>query len=273
MRLFSIAIVTLFFISICALNVNAESKRIPRGMSGYKYKEAREKDKVKEEKDKEKEEGKETKEAKEEQKGPLTPQDVLKLMLRYEYNQGILDYSVDVIEVTERGNGGKTESIEKEIYFLATSRFLTLKDEIPIYYIDEYLFEKIMKQVSIDFMDDEKINEVDCYVMRMKPLEKPFEKNLKYYHVAKDDYRKIRIESTRHNAQDVVIYNVTDFQYRRVDGKYTVPLRSESRIYDQRDFLLQSTTATFMNWKFNTGLTSAFFDEKLKDYKLYDIVK
>jgi hypothetical protein len=194
-------------------------------------------------------------------------------MLRFEYSQGILDYSVEVIEVTEKGVGIKTDSIQKEIYFLSPSRFLTLKDGIPIYYIDEYLFEKIMREVEIDFEKDEKINEVDCYVVRMKPREKVFEKNVKFYYVAKDDYRKIRIESTRYNAAGVAIFNVTDFLYRRINNKYTVPLRSESRTYDSRDFLLQSTIATFMNWKFNVGLTSSFFDAKLKDYKLYDIVK
>lgn len=272
MRYLYVCLITICLLSLLISHSMAESKRVPRGMSGYKYKETREQDKPKEKKEKSSEK-RESEKPKDEEKKPLTPEDALKKMLRYEYSQGILDYSVNVIEVTEKGTGGKTESVEKQIYFLAPTRFLTLKDTIPIYYIDEYLFEKIMREVTIDFVADENVNGVDCYVIKMKPKEKAFEKNVKHYYVAKDDFRKIRIESVRHNAQGVEIYNVTDFYYRVVDGRYTVPLRSESRLYDDRDFLLQTTIATFMNWKFNIGLTQSFFDNKLKDYKLYDIVK
>ena len=107
----------------------------------------------------------------------------------------------------------------------------------------------------------------------MTPREEAFSKNIKHYYLAKDDFRKIRIESVRFRATGEHITNTTDFKYHFVDGMYLLPLNSESRMYDDREFLLQITTSTFLHWKFNVGLTPEFFDKKLEGYRLYDVVK
>jgi len=276
MRFSGLFILIIFMLALSHSSVFAESQRPAHGMSGYKYREKQKpSDESKKEKKDEEKKGEEKKE-----KVALAPQDILMNMLQFENRQGILDYKVDVLEVTEDPMSKKTKSVEKQIYYLAPARILILQDGFPVSYVDDYLFEKRMKDYKTELMPDETIDNALCYVVKTTPLEKAFEKNVKYYYVAKDNYRKIRIESTHFNASGESLSTVTDFYYITVNGKYTLPLRSESRTYENRKVqeetrqLLKGTiTATFMNWKFNTGLTVDFFNEKLKNSQIYDVVK
>lgn len=204
---------------------------------------------------------------------PKEPIEFLVRMLTFEGNQGVLDYKVDIMEVTRSSMSNQTRSVRKVMYYLEPIRQLTLKDNIPIYYLDESLFARKMDQVELTRLGDQEVNGVDCFVIRMTPVEEAFSQNVKHYYIAKDDYRKIRIESVRVNLAGHERFMVTDFNYRKVDGRYNLPLNSESRLYDGRDFLMETTTATFMDWHINIGLTAEFLNEKLKDYQLYDIVK
>ena len=271
MRITAIIIAVLFILVLGNISAQAESKRPKRGYRDYS-KSGEKKETVKKEK---KETSEETDTHEEVTDGDiiLEAQDMLLKMLAYESSLGILDCSVDVVEVTEKATTHTKRSVRKEIYFLAPTRTLTLKDNIPIYYVDEYMFASIIRQVKLELLADEKVNDIDCYVIKMVPREEAFAKNIKHYYLAKDDFRKIRIESKRFRSTGESIFNVTDFKYHTVDGMYLLPLNSESRMYDDRDFLMETTTSTFLHWKFNTGLTPEFFDKKLEGYRLYDVVK
>jgi len=277
MRFTGLLILIIFTLAFLHTDVYALSKGRSERMPGYKYTKPV---KPSGEAKKEKKEEKKQEEGKTEEKKVLSPKDVLMDMLQSEDRQGILDYKVDVLEVTEDPLSKKTKSMQKEIYYLAPARILIMQDGFPVSYIDDYLFEKRMVDYNLEFMPDETIDSVLCYVVKTSPIEKVFEKNVKYYYVAKDDFRKIRIESTHVNAAGESLTTVTDFTYILVDGKYTLPLKSESRTYENRkvqdetrQLLKETITATFMNWKFNTGLTADFFNEKLKNSQIYDVVK
>ncbi len=271
MRFTAITILALFILVLGNVPSQADSKRPSRGYRDYGK--TGEKTEVKKDTEKKAREDKESREAVSDGDVILEAQDMLLKMLAYEASLGILDCTVNVVEVTEKPTTNTTRSVRKEIYFLAPTRTLTLKDNIPIYYVDEYLFSAIIRQVELDLLSDEKVNDVDCYVIKMTPREEVFAPNIKHYYLAKNDFRKIRIESKRFRSTGESIFNVTDFKYHTVEGMYLLPLNSESRMYDDRDFLLQTTTSTFLHWKFNTGLTPEFFNKKLEGYKLYDVVK
>ncbi|MCD6217944.1 hypothetical protein J7L05_08810 [bacterium] len=271
MRFTAITILALFILVLGNVPAQADSKRPSRGYRDYGK--TGEKTEVKKDTKKEVSEDKESREAVTDGDVILEAQDILLKMLAYESSLGILDCSVDVVEVTKKPTTNTTRSVRKEIYFLAPTRTLTLKDNIPIYYVDEYLFSAIIRQVELELLADETINGTDCYVIKMTPREEAFAANIKHYYLAKDDFRKIRIESKRFRSTGENIFNVTDFKYHIVEGMYLLPLNSESRTYDDRDFLLQATTSTFLHWKFNTGLTPEFFNQKLEGYRLYDVVK
>jgi hypothetical protein len=272
MRISSLLISIIILLAFSYSSVYAESKYAPKGMSGYKYKDTTKPSKEKKEAEKKEEPGKPGEEGKE-KTPPLAAKDVLMNMIQSENRQGILDYKVDVLEVTEDPISKKTKSQEKQIYYLAPARILIMQDGFPVSYVDDYLFEKRMADYSVEFTPDETIDGVLCYVVKTAPVEKVFEKNVKYYYVAKDDFRKIRIESTHFNSAGESLTTVTDFSYIQVENKYILPLRSESRTYDKRQLLKETITATFMNWKFNVGLTADFFNEKLKNSQIYDVVK
>ena len=270
MRFTALIVFSVLLMAIISLPADAKAKRSPRGYKSF------EKEKTKTEK-KEKTDSEEIEKEKATSEDlenlPLQPSDMLLEMLSYESSVGILDCMVNVVEVTENLISKTKRSIRKEIYFLAPSRTLTIKDSIPIYYVDEDSFKQIMSRVDLELMIDETIAGVDCYVIKMAPIEKGFSRNVKHYYLAKDDFRKIRIDAVRFNSKDEKRFNVTDFIYHYVEGTFYLPLKSESRMYDERDFLLQKTTATFLHWKFNTGLTPEFFDKKLNGFELYNIVK
>jgi hypothetical protein len=269
MKLSFIAILALIIVSVIVLPADATIKRSPRGGPGK----STDKQTVKTEKSvqPDKEKSSETDGA---IPNPvLAPEDALFKMLLNESSMGILDYKVDVVEVTENMTTKKSTTDRKEIYFLSPTRTLTIKDGIPIYYVDESIFSAIIRQVDLSFLPNTTLNGVECQVVKMVPKEEAFVKNVKHYYLAKDDNRKIRIEATRYNSDGRYIFNVTDFTYHLVNNDYNLPLKSESRIYDERDFLLQTTTSTFLNWKFNLGLKPDFFDSKLEGFKLYDVVK
>lgn len=269
-------IMVVFLLTIGVVETQAASRTATRGPSKKYSKQDKEKEKKVEKVEKEEEEEVEEVEEipmVEDENAPKRPQDFLLRMLAYESLLGILDYQVEIIEVTKSSATHQTKSIRKNIYYLAPTRQLTMQDGIPIYYIDEFLFQKKMNLVELKRLSDETVNDVDCVVIKMIPLEEGFKKNVKHYYLAKDDYRKIRIESTHVNYNGNERYIVIDYKYRMVDGMFQLPLNTESRMYDEREYLLQTTTSTFTNWRFNTGITAKFFDEKLRDYKLYDVVK
>jgi hypothetical protein len=274
MKSITVLIFAFFFMTLGIIQADAASKVPLHDPSGKKDSEKKEK-KVKKEEVKKEKEAEEQGESGDKAKSdmPSTPYDFLLKMLAYESTMGIFDYQVEVMEVTRTGELNQSKSVRKVMYYLAPTRQLTLQDSTPVYYIDQLLFQRKMDLVDLERLPDETIGDVSCLVIKMTPREEVFKQNVKHYYLAKDNFRKIRIESTHFNNAGNKRFMVIDFDYRTVNGIYLLPKSSEARMYDERDFLLQTTTSTFMNWRFNTGLKEEFFAEKLKDYKLYDIVK
>jgi hypothetical protein len=269
MKLSLVTILVFVLVLMIALPAGATIKRSPRGGPAK----STEKKPVKTEKATKTENGEQLNADGTIANPAQTPEEALMKMLLHESSMGLLDYTVDVVEVTENMTNKQTKTDRKEIFFLAPARTLTIMDGIPIYYVDETIFSAIIRQVDLSFVPNVTVNGVECVVVKMVPKEEAFVKNVKHYYLAKDDFRKIRIEATRYNSEGRYIFNVTDFVYHLVDNENNLPLKSESRIYDERDFLLQTTTSTFLNWKFNLGLNPSFFDSKLEGFKLYDVVK
>lgn len=269
MRLSFVTILALIIIAVIVLPANATIKRSPRGGPDKSPGIKTEKTEKSVQPDKEK--SAETDEAI--ANALPTPEEALLKMLLNESSMGILDFKVEVVEVTENMTTKQSKTDRKEIYFLAPTRTLTIKDGVPIYYVDESIFSAIIRQVDLSYLPNTTLDGIECLVIKMVPKEEAFVKNVKHYYLAKEDFRKIRIEATRYNSEGRYIFNVTDFTYHYVNNDYNLPLKTESRIYDERDFLLQTTTSTFLNWKFNLGLNPSFFDSKLEGFKLYDVVK
>ncbi|MFH1514356.1 MAG: hypothetical protein ABIG42_02735, partial [bacterium] len=151
MRFTALIIFTVFLMALMSVPADAKAKRPPRG---YKSFEKEKSETVKKPAKEEKDEIEKDSPPEDLENFNFGPSEMLLSMLSYESSIGILDCIVNVVEVTEIPAKNTTRSVRKEIYFLAPARTLTIKDGIPIYYVDEYSFMEIMQRVDLEQMED-----------------------------------------------------------------------------------------------------------------------
>ncbi|HYE78975.1 MAG TPA: hypothetical protein VEI97_13405 [bacterium] len=206
----------------------------------------------------------------------LTPARTLANMLLFELAQGIQDYTAEVVETTTDARTGTRNTVRKELYFLAPARNLTLVDGVASSYIDTDLFGRFLDGVDLSFQKGEVINGVPCHVVKVVPREGAFRENVKYYYVAQDDFRKIRIRAikTDFTGREPIKYWFTnDFSYRTYEGKYTLPLTTDATLATWTGITVSTTKAAFNRYQINTGLREEFFTRYLKDAKFNDTFK
>ena len=203
----------------------------------------------------------------------LTPARALANMLLFEATQGIQDYSVEVVEATTDVRTDAEGVVRKEIFFRAPATTLTMVDAEPTTIVDINLFGRFLDGVELAFAPEEDVDGVPCYVIQTTPLEAAFKDNIKFYYVAQDDFRKIRIRAVKTDSNLEKFWFINDFSYKDVDYKYRLPGGSRASLENWNGILLSETKATFLEYQINTGLPEEFFAQFLKDKRFNDTFK
>jgi len=205
---------------------------------------------------------------------PGTPALALANMIYFEYAQGVHDYSVEVIETQSDLRSNEQSSLRKQLYYLAPATTLTLLDGQALNILSADLFAKFLDGVDLAWEPDDVINGVGCYVVRANPIEGAFKDNAKFYYLAKDDFRKIRIRAIKSDAiQQQKFWFINDFSYRKSDDGYLLPSNTTARLLSWEEIPLTLTQATFQKYAINKGLGENFFAPYLKDVKYNDTYK
>ncbi|MEO7994416.1 MAG: hypothetical protein ABI743_08450 [bacterium] len=203
----------------------------------------------------------------------LTPQLALAHMLYFEYAQGVQDYTAEVLETTTDARTGEQMAVRKNLYFLAPATTLTLRDGKAVNYLDNELFGRFLNGVDLAFEKDAMVNGTRCKVVRVTPREGAFKDNIKYYYLAADDFRKIRIRAIKTDSDLKKFWFTNDFTYKTYPGGYFLVLQTEAIVTTDTNIEMSRTKATFVKYEINTGLDGAFMQAYLKDVKLNDTFK
>ncbi len=202
----------------------------------------------------------------------ITPEVILDGMTHYDADQGLQDYTVDILEVTRETDKSEVTQKQKIYYFLAPNIYLTMVGDKPESLANDASFMLLLAQYDLVRGDDKEVNDELCYTVVATPKESAFKKYTKTYYVSKADFRKIRIESIRSEMDYEFIRYEIDYYYDEfTDGTKTTLLVSESKAsaYDNDKNLLMEQTNVYSNYKFDTGLTKDFFDRILEKYNIY----
>jgi len=204
----------------------------------------------------------------------LTPALVLANMIYFEFAQGVIDYQVEVIETeTDLRSDAKTTT-RKQIYFLSPATTLTLQDGKALNMLSAELFGRFLDGVDLAFEKDEVVNGIPCYVVRVNPKEGAFKDNAKYYYLAQDDFRKIRIRAIKSDSiQQKKYWFINDFTYRTTDEGFLLLSSTQARLETWEQIAITATQATFQKYAINRGLDASFFTPYLKDMKFDDSYK
>lgn len=205
---------------------------------------------------------------------PANPALALANMIYFEFAQGVHDYSVEVIETESDLRTNAQSSIRKQIYYLAPATTLTLLDGQALNILSADLFARFLDGVDLAWEPDDVINGVACYVVRANPIEGAFKDNAKYYYLAKDDFRKIRIRAIKSDSiQQKKFWFINDFSYRKSDDGFLLPSNTQARLLTWEEIPLTLTQAVFQKYAINKGLEENFFAPYLKDVKYNDTYK
>lgn len=122
----------------------------------------------------------------------------------------------------------------------------------------EFAYEDISSQevekYTYKWIKDEKMGDCDCFVVERKPTYKHSGYTRMMTWIDKKIYRPVKIEY--YDRKNELMKTLTQHEYKQYLGKYWRPSRMEMKNHITK----KSTTLTWENYQFGTGLTDKHFD-------------
>lgn len=199
----------------------------------------------------------------------ISPEIILDGMTHFEADQGLKEYSVNILQTDKVIDSYGTSQVEKTKYFMAPDVSLTLVGEVPINFSNDRTFSIFLDKMNLERLKDESVKGELCFKVLATPLDPVFAEFTKTYYVSKKDYRKVRIVSIRSEMDRDYIKYVMDFYYetyRLGRDNYKLLNRSEVTAYDHKNKSVMERTNEFRNYEIDLGLTEKWFEDILKDY-------
>jgi len=195
----------------------------------------------------------------------LTAESIFDKVIHYEADQlatvpSVNDFKCTMKQTTVQPGVAEATTKEETMFFMKPVFQLYMIGDKTIGYQDQDTLLVLLDQNQLSRERDAKVEDIDCYVISLKPNHPAYKSRVVAYYVAKDDFRTVRI--IRHYADDKFddLVKQIDYKYGPVD-RFKLPIRMIAEFKDPSGKLMATTTVEYTDYKFNIGLTVQFFFE------------